>query len=101
MDIRKGSPHFGKWVGVVLSEENQRQVYVPPGFAHGFCVLSEQADFMYKCTDFYAPGDEYGIAWNDPDVGIDWPQLDYSLSDKDQHFPLLRDADKLPAYKAV
>lgn len=101
VDIRKGSPQFGKWVGFVLSEENQRQVYVPPGFAHGFCVLSEQADFMYKCTELYAPGDEYGIAWNDPDVGIDWPQLDYSLSDKDQHFPLLRDADKLPAYKAV
>ncbi len=101
VDIRKGSPHFGNWVGVVLSEENQRQVYVPPGFAHGFCVLSEQADFMYKCTDLYAPGDEYGIAWDDPDIGIDWPQLDYSLSDKDQRYPLLRDADKLPVYKAA
>ena len=101
VDIRKGSPYFGNWVGVVLSEENQRQVYVPPGFAHGFCVLSEQADFMYKCTDLYTPGDEYGIAWDDPDIGIDWPQLDYSLSDKDQRYPLLRDADKLPLYKAA
>jgi dTDP-4-dehydrorhamnose 3,5-epimerase len=101
VDIRKGSPHFGKWVGFVLSEENQHQMYVPPGFAHGFCVLSEQADFMYKCTELYAPGDEYGIAWDDPDIGIDWPRLDYSLSDKDQHYPLLRDADKLPVYKAA
>ena len=101
VDIRKGSPQFGKWVGFVLSEENQRQVYVPPGFAHGFCVLSEQADFMYKCTDLYTPGDEYGIAWDDPDIGIDWPQLEYSLSDKDQHYPLLRDTDKIPVYKAA
>ena len=62
VDIRRGSPWFGKWVGAILSEENHRQMYVPPGFAHGFCTLSERADFLYKCTDLYAPGDEYGIA---------------------------------------
>lgn len=101
VDIRKGSPHFGKWAAAVLSEENSHQLYIPPGFAHGFCVLSEQADFMYKCTDLYAPGDEYGIAWNDPAIGIEWPALDYLLSDKDQRNPGLRDSGTpLPVYKA-
>ena len=99
VDIRKDSPHFGQWVGITLSAENQQQLYVPPGFAHGFCTLSEQADFLYKCTDFYAPGDEYGIAWNDPDIGIDWPDMDYLLSDKDRDFPLLRDSQSLPGYE--
>ena len=99
VDIRKGSPRFGQWIGVVLSEANQRQLYVPPGFAHGFCTLSEQADFLYKCTDLYAPGDEYGIAWDDPALAIDWPQLDYLLSDKDRHYPVLSKADALPAYR--
>ncbi|HYQ72089.1 MAG TPA: dTDP-4-dehydrorhamnose 3,5-epimerase, partial [Gammaproteobacteria bacterium] len=66
VDIRKGSPYFGRWFGVELSGENHHQLYIPPGFAHGFCVLSEQADFHYKCTDYYVPGDEYGIAWDDP-----------------------------------
>ena len=99
VDIRKGSPRFGQWVGVVLSEANQRQLYVPPGFAHGFCTLSEQADFLYKCTDLYAPGDEYGIAWDDPALAIDWPPLDYLLSDKDRRYPVLSKADALPVYR--
>jgi dTDP-4-dehydrorhamnose 3,5-epimerase len=99
VDIRTGSPYFGRWVGVVLSEENLKQMYIPPGFAHGFCVLSERADVLYKCTDFYAPGDEYGIAWNDPDIGIEWPQLDYLLSDKDRRNARLKDSgDRLPRY---
>ena len=73
VDIRKSSPTFGKWVGVELSEENHRQLWVPPGFAHGFVVLSETADFLYKTTDYYAPAHERSIAWNDPDIGIEWP----------------------------
>lgn len=73
VDIRRGSPHFGQWVGVELSEDNQRQLWVPPGFAHGFLVLSESADFLYKTTDYYAPAHERCIAWNDPALGIDWP----------------------------
>ena len=89
VDIRKGSPRFGQWAGVTLSEENRLQLYIPPGFAHGFCTLSEQADFLYKCTDFYVPGDEHGVAWDDPDIGIDWPAMDYLLSDKDREFPRL------------
>ena len=100
VDIRRGSPRFGNWVGVELSEDNQLQMYVPPGYAHGFCVLSEQADFLYKCTELYAPGDEYSIAWNDPDIAIAWPQLDYLLSDKDRHYPKLADCTHLPVYKA-
>lgn len=100
VDIRKGSPWFGKWVGAVLSEENQQQLYVPPGFAHGFCTLSEQADFLYKCTDIYTAGDEYGIAWDDPDIGIEWPQLDYLLSGKDLDNPRLSESNKLPVYEA-
>jgi dTDP-4-dehydrorhamnose 3,5-epimerase len=101
VDIRKGSPHFGKWAAAVLSGENCHQLYIPPGFAHGFCVLSEQVDFLYKCSDLYAPSDEYGIAWDDPDIGIDWPELDYILSDKDLRNPGLRDSGtQLPVYKA-
>ena len=101
VDIRKGSPFFGKWAGAVLSEENLKQIYIPPGFAHGFCVLSERADVLYKCTDFYTPGDEYGIAWDDPDIGIEWPELDYVLSDKDRRYPRLMDSgDRLPLYPA-
>jgi dTDP-4-dehydrorhamnose 3,5-epimerase len=101
VDIRKGSPHFGQWVGVVLSGDNHRQLYIPPGFAHGFCVISESADFLYKCTDFYAPGDEYGIIWNDPDVGIEWPQMDFLLSGSDSTLPRLCDSEYLPAYQPV
>ena len=75
VDIRKGSSTFGKWYGVELSEENKKQFYIPEGFAHGFLVLSDVAEFCYKCTDFYHPNDEGGIAWNDPEIGIDWPEL--------------------------
>ena len=99
VDIRRDSPHFGRWTGQTLSEENRLQLYIPPGFAHGFCTLSEQADFLYKCTDFYAPGDEHGVAWDDPDIGIDWPIADGDtplLSDKDAAAPLLRDAEIYP-----
>ena len=88
---RRGSPTFGRWFGVTLSGDRPQQVYIPPGFAHGFCVLSEFADFAYKCTDFYVPDDERGIVWNDPDLGIAWPVADPLLSAKDQRFPRLRD----------
>lgn len=85
VDIRKSSPTFGKWVGCELSEDNQRQFWVPPGFAHGFVVLSETADFLYKTTDYYAPSHERCIAWNDPIVGVTWPKgLEFQLSAKDQ-----------------
>ena len=75
VDIRQGSPTFGKWFGVELTEDNHKQFYISPGFAHGFLVLSERAKFAYKCTDFYHPEDEGGLAWNDPDIGIVWPEL--------------------------
>ena len=91
VDIRRGSPTFGRWTGTVLSEENRHQLYVPEGFAHGFYVLSETADVLYKCTDLYAPGDEYGILWSDPDIGIDWPDQAPVLSQKDAASPRLRD----------
>ena len=100
VDIRRGSPWFGKWIGAILSEENHRQMYVPPGFAHGFCTLSEHADFLYKCTDLYAPGDEYGIAWDDPEIAIEWPEMDYLVSDKDRTNPLITESDHLPEYLA-
>ncbi|WP_029526183.1 dTDP-4-dehydrorhamnose 3,5-epimerase [Polaromonas glacialis] len=80
VDIRKSSPTFGKWVGVELSEENNRQLWVPPGFAHGFVVLSETADFLYKTTDYYAPAHERCIVWNDPDIGIVWPLSQYGIA---------------------
>jgi dTDP-4-dehydrorhamnose 3,5-epimerase len=99
-DIRQGSPTFGQSFGVVLSAENKKQLYVSPGFAHGFCVLSETADFLYKCTDFYTPGDEYGIRWNDPDLNIDWPITEPVLSGKDKVTPLLKEASQyLPVYE--
>jgi dTDP-4-dehydrorhamnose 3,5-epimerase len=101
VDIRRGSPYFGHCTGVELSGENQLQLYIPPGFAHGFCVLSEQVDFLYKCTDYYAPGDEYGIAWNDPALAIAWPEMDYLLSDKDRNYPVLAEARHLPTYGAA
>jgi dTDP-4-dehydrorhamnose 3,5-epimerase len=85
VDIRKSSPTFGKWVGCELSEDNHRQFWVPPGFAHGFVVLSDIADFLYKTTDYYAPAYERCIAWNDPAIGISWPhRLDAQLSSKDK-----------------
>ena len=83
VDIRPESPTFGHWQGEILSEENKYQFWIPPGFAHGFQVLSEQADFEYKCTDFYDPDDEYCLRWDDPDIGIDWPLKDPILSEKD------------------
>lgn len=83
VDIRPQSPTFGQWEAVILSEENKRQFWVPPGFAHGFQVLSDFADFEYKCTDYYAPEDEASLAWNDPQLGIDWPVQQPLLSAKD------------------
>jgi len=101
VDIRKGSPSFGQWVGFELSGENHLQVYVPPGFAHGFCVLSESADFMYKCTNFYAPEHERGILWNDPAIGIEWPGSNFLISEKDAKNCLLSDMyDVLPIWEA-
>lgn len=91
VDVRVGSPTFGKWEGITLSSENKRQVYVPPGFAHGFCVVSDRALFSYKCTDFYSAPSEVGVAWNDPDIGIDWPVDRPQLSDKDAANRQLRD----------
>ena len=75
VDLRSGSKSYGKWFGIELTEENKKQFYIPEGFAHGFLVLSDIAEFCYKCTDFYHPGDEGGIAWNDPEIGIEWPEL--------------------------
>jgi dTDP-4-dehydrorhamnose 3,5-epimerase len=99
VDIRTGSPSFGQWVGEILSDSNHRQLYVPPGFAHGFCVLSDSADFLYLCTDVYRPDDEYGIAWDDPALNIAWPGEHFSLSKKDQAWPRLADAgDRLPQF---
>jgi dTDP-4-dehydrorhamnose 3,5-epimerase len=84
VDVRRGSPTFGDWFGTTLDDENMRMMYVPPGFAHGFIVLSETADFIYKCTDYYHPESEQGILWNDPNIGIEWPIADVQLSDKDK-----------------
>ena len=103
VDIRRGSPSFGKWAGVNLSEENKRQLFVPEGFAHGFCVLSEVANVVYKCSDFYAPEDEGGILWSDPALAIDWPVEKPLLSDKDRRLPCLADVppDRLPVYDGL
>lgn len=99
VDIRRGSPTFGRWTSVVLSEENHRQFYVPPGFAHGFCVLSKTADFLYKCTDYYAPEDERGVRWDDPEIGIEWPGMTFTLSDKDRQNARLSELDEeLPLF---
>jgi len=93
VDIRRGSPTYGKWVGLVLSERQPYALYVPPGFAHGFCVLSDEADVLYKVTAEYDPGLEGGIVWNDPDLAIAWPVTDPIVSPKDARLPRLRDAD--------
>ncbi len=99
VDIRRGSPHFGQWLGVTLSSEIPRQLYVPPGFAHGFCVTSETALFTYKCTDVYAPEAEGVVRWDDPALGIDWPVAPVQLNDKDRVAPLL--ADIAPAHLPI
>ncbi len=91
VDIRSGSATYGQWAGVILSEENKTQFWVPPGFAHGFVVLSETADFEYKCTNYYDPSDEGSLLWNDPDLGIPWPINDPKLSEKDAIAPKLVD----------
>jgi dTDP-4-dehydrorhamnose 3,5-epimerase len=106
VDIRRGSPTFGRWVGVTLSAENGRQLYVPVGFAHGFVVMGEEALFVYKCTAPYDPGGEGSIVWDDPDLGIRWPLPAGAaprLSPKDAAAPRLRDvpADRLPAYQTA
>lgn len=98
VDIRLGSPTFGRWVGEILSAKNGRMLYVPPGFAHGFCVLSDWADLVYKLTNYYRPDLERGIIWNDPQIGIDWPISHPILSAKDETFPLLAKADISYAY---
>ena len=97
VDIRRSSPSFGKWVGTILSGENKHQLWVPPGFAHGFYVLSESAEFFYKCTDFYAPEHERALRWDDPALGIAWPLTGAPLlSDKDRQGKPLADADCFP-----
>ncbi|MCF8070279.1 MAG: dTDP-4-dehydrorhamnose 3,5-epimerase [Desulfobacterales bacterium] len=102
VDIRQNSPTFGQWVGALLSEENKRQFYVPEGFAHGFCVMSESAHFVYKCSNYYNPQDEGGIMWSDPDIGIEWPVKNPVISEKDLHNPCFKDLseNKLPGEKS-
>ncbi len=100
VDIRRGSPTFGKWLSLILSADQCRQLYVPPGFAHGFAVVSDAATVLYKCTDFYHPEDEQGIVWDDPDLAIPWPAAAPVLSEKDRECPRLRDKtpEQLPVY---
>lgn len=101
VDIRRGSPTFGRWYGCTLSDQNRLQLYVPAGFAHGFCVTSETALFAYKCTDFYNPQTEFSLRWDDPGIGIDWPVREPELSGKDAAGWLLADfpSAHLPAYR--
>ena len=103
VDVRSGSPTFGQWYGTMLDEDSMRMIYIPPGYAHGFVVLSDIADFIYKCTDYYHPKSEQGILWNDPDIGIKWPISDIRLSKKDSNNPALQDIpnELLPKYSAV
>ena len=101
VDIRRESPTFGKWIGQYLSDKNNFQIFIPGGFAHGFCVLSDTALFHYKCSDFYAPESEGGIRWSDSDVAIDWPLEFPIVSEKDAKFSCLKDIaqDKLPSFQ--
>jgi dTDP-4-dehydrorhamnose 3,5-epimerase len=100
-DVRRGSPTFGKWYGVTLSDEEPRCLWVPPGFAHGFCALSDEVDVVYKCTDVYVPGDEGGVSWNDAALAIDWPVKTPILSPRDRQFlPLSLERADLPVYGA-
>jgi dTDP-4-dehydrorhamnose 3,5-epimerase len=102
VDVRRGSPTFGRWVGASLSGDNFRQLYVPPGFAHGFCVTGEMADVEYKCTDLYDRDDELTIAWNDPSIGIDWPVKQPTLSARDASAPRLADVmERLPSFSSA
>ena len=101
VDVRRGSPNFGRHVAVELSEEDRRQLWVPRGFAHGFAVLSESADFFYKCDDFYSPKDEISVRWDDPTIGINWRLANPSLSAKDAAAPFLADVKNLPAYGQI
>lgn len=102
VDVRRGSPTFGRWVGVTLSAANFKQCYLPPGFAHGFCVLSPIAQVEYKCTALYDPASEMGIAWNDPELGVAWPIADPILSARDSRHPSLSaQADQLPTYGTI
>ncbi|HEY7842181.1 MAG TPA: dTDP-4-dehydrorhamnose 3,5-epimerase [Bradyrhizobium sp.] len=101
VDVRVGSPNFGRHVAVELSEENRRQLWVPRGFAHGFAVLSESADFFYKCDDLYSPKDEISVRWDDPAIGINWGLADPSLSAKDAAAPLLAEVKNLPVYGRI
>lgn len=100
VDIRRGSPDFGCWFGLELDDVSQRMLYVPPNFAHGFVVLSEEADFVYKCTDYYHPASDRGVLWNDPDIGIVWPDpaTEVLLSAKDASQPRLSAQPDLPSY---
>jgi dTDP-4-dehydrorhamnose 3,5-epimerase len=98
VDVRRGSATFGRWFGIELTEAQPLQLWIPPGFAHGFCVLSDSADFFYKCTAFYAPEAERCIAWNDPRIGIRWPVTDPILSAKDREAPALDEAPVLPEF---
>lgn len=102
VDVRRGSPHYGKWTGVELSEQNHHQLYIPPGFAHGFCVTSDVAVFAYKCTEYYHPESEVTIAYDDPELAISWPVQNPRLSAKDQAGTRLAqlDPEKLPRYEA-
>ena len=101
VDIRRGSPTFGRWEAVILSAQNKRQFWIPEGFAHGFAVLSERAVFSYLCTDVYVREADAGVAWNDAQIAVDWPISEPQLSDKDQRAPFLADiaADRLPVYQ--
>jgi len=101
VDVRKGSPQFGKWTSAELTEDNKRLFWVPPGFAHGFCALSDVAEIAYKCTAFYDPKSDHSILWNDPDIGITWPVSKPSLSPKDAAAPRLKDAPILPQFTGM
>lgn len=98
VDIRRGSPHFGQWTAYELSAENKRMLWVPPGFAHGFCVTSEVADLVYKCTELWHPRWDHSLRWDDPEIGIEWPVTEPTLSRKDAVAPPLKDAPVLPEY---
>ena len=95
VDIRKDSPYFGKWVGIELSELNKFQLYIPEGFAHGYYVMSDKSEIIYKCSAIYHPEDEKGILWNDPDIGVEWPGSSPILSEKDKNLPFLNKLEKI------